>query len=585
MIWILVIFLPIVAGLLIPVRRLQGAMSAISPWMALPALVVSLLPQVPEPSTAGWLLLGSDLGLDPVTRVFLLLTALLWTIAGAYGRTYMAGAEGGHRFWLFFLLTMGGNIGLVLARDVAGYYTWFALMTFAGFGLIVHEGSAAARRAGRVYIVMAVIGEALLLAGLLLAAYDAESLAIATVVENIASSRWQLPIVLLLIGGVGIKAGVIPLHLWLPLAHPVAPTPASAVLSGAMIKAGLLGWLQLLPLGQVPMSTLGTAFIVIALGSAFLAVVAGVFQGNPKTVLAYSSISQMGIISTGVGVGLIAPGTWPQMAPAVAFYALHHGLAKGALFLGVGVGQAGIRSDRARALVMAGLTIPALTISGAPLTSGAAAKNALKEPLGIVSGQWEQWLTWLLLFAATGTTLLMVRFLWLMRPQAMQDDEHHSLTPGLWLPWAFLVAASLLSAWVVPPYLDVKAVKPVHLAAPYLWQGAWPILLGVLLAWAAATLRKRGHGQRLGEIPAGDVLSILEPVTVGLVNRIRTVALPAFDRQEQRMDRLRDRFDVYKIITGEFDRAEDALVRFRTAGVLFVVLLLVLVVMAGRGWT
>jgi formate hydrogenlyase subunit 3/multisubunit Na+/H+ antiporter MnhD subunit len=585
MTWTLVIFLPVIAGLLIPVPRLRDAMVAVAPWMALPALVVSLLPRVPDTETNGWLLLGSDLGVDEVTRVFLLLTALLWTLAGAYGRTYMAGAERAYRFWTFFLLTMGGNIGLVVARDVAGYYTWFALMTFAGFGLIVHDGSGEARRAGRVYIVMAIIGEAMLLSGLLLASYDAGSLATATVVENIASSRWQLPIVLLLIGGFGVKAGVIPLHLWLPLAHPVAPTPASAVLSGAMIKAGLLGWMQFLPLGNVSMPSLGTVFIFTALGSAFFAAVAGVFQGNPKTVLAYSSISQIGIISTGIGIAIIAPETWPQMAPAVAFYALHHGLAKGALFLGVGVGLAGIRSERTRLLVMAGLAIPALTLAGAPLTSGAAAKNALKEPLGIVGGQWEQWLTWLLLLAATGTTVLMARFLWLMRPRAIHDDDaHHQLTAGLWLPWTLLIVASLLSAWVVPPYLDVEAVKPVHLATPYLWQGAWPILLGLIFAWAVASLRQRGYGHRLGNIPPGDLLSILEPITVGAVGAIRSVTLPAIERQEGRMARMGDRLDVYEIIGAEFDRAEGALIRFRTAGVFFIMILVVVVLIVWRGW-
>src|SRR5699024_7818020 len=136
----------------------------LAPWMALPALVVSLLPDVPASAPVGWLLLGSDLGLTPLTRVFLVLTALLWTLAGVYGRTYMAGDDRAGRFWLFFLLTMGGNLGLIVSQDVASYYFYFALMTFAAYGLVVHDGSGEAHRAGRIYIVMAVPGEAALLA-------------------------------------------------------------------------------------------------------------------------------------------------------------------------------------------------------------------------------------------------------------------------------------------------------------------------------------------------------------------------------------------------------------------------------------
>lgn len=583
MIWFVVIYLPILVGLLTWVPSLRPKMTAIAPWMALPALIVALWPRVPEASSVEWLLLGSDFGLTQVTRVFLVLTALLWLLAGIYGHTYMAGDPAGGRFWFFFNLTLGGNLGLILTEDVASFYFYFALMTFAGYGLIVHNWTREAFRAGKIYIVMAVVGEAALLAGLLLASYEATSLRIDTVVPGIADSPSRVLIAVLLVSGFGIKAGVIPLHLWLPLAHPVAPTPASAVLSGAMIKAGLLGWLQFLPLGEVPMQAFGAFFLVVAFGSAFLAALFGVFQKNPKAVLAYSSISQMGIISTGVGVAMIAPETWRQMVPAIAFYALHHGLAKGALFLGVGVVQADMQQARQRKLAWAALLLPALALAGAPLTSGAAAKNALKEPLGIVSGQWEQWLTWLLLLAATGTTVLMVRFLWLLRPKAVEGDPDHPIAPGIWAPWAVLIAASTLSAWIVPWYLNVEAVQPVHLAVPYVWQGAWPILLGLILGWAVISLRKRGYGQRLKSVPAGDMLVLLEPVVDRVLAHLRKGAFWIFGWGERQMASVGDRFDVYAVISGEFDQAEKGLVRFRAVGIFFVGLMILVIVMVWRG--
>ncbi|MGE5306870.1 MAG: proton-conducting transporter membrane subunit [Alphaproteobacteria bacterium] len=105
-----------------------------------------------------------------------------------------------------------------------------------------------------------------------------------------------------------IKAGALGLRFWLPLADPAAPVPASAVLSGAMIKAGLLGWLRFLPLGEASLPGFGYFVIAGGLGAAFFVTLIGVTQKNPKTLLAYSSISQMGIITTGVGTGLVQPG-------------------------------------------------------------------------------------------------------------------------------------------------------------------------------------------------------------------------------------------------------------------------------------
>jgi hydrogenase-4 component B len=139
----------------------------------------------------------------------------------------------------------------------------------------------------------------------------------------------------LLIAGFGVKAGLLGLHVWLPLAHPVAPTPASAVLSGAMVKAGLLGWLRFLPLGTAALPVVGATLVVLGLAGAFLAALAGVLQRDAKTILAYSTVSQMGLLAVGVGLALAEPAAWPLAAAALPLYALHHGCTKAALFLGV----------------------------------------------------------------------------------------------------------------------------------------------------------------------------------------------------------------------------------------------------------
>lgn len=161
----------------------------------------------------------------------------------------------------------------------------------------------------------------------------------------------------------GIKAGLIGLHMWLPLAHPAAPVAASAVLSVAMIKAGLIGWLRYLPLGQQALPELGALPILASIAAALLAVPAALVQRDPKVVLAYSSIAKMGTMIAGLGIAVMVPALAPAMIAALIFYATNHGLAKGVLFLGVGVVKGS--SSRWPLLVLAS---NALVLAGAPFT-------------------------------------------------------------------------------------------------------------------------------------------------------------------------------------------------------------------------
>lgn len=489
---------PLLLAVLLGLPAALPVALALAPWAAAPALAAALLagPSVLELPAV---LTGLRLGLDGTGRGFLLFTALLWLIAGFYGRAYLAQDPRRHRFWAFFLVTQAGNLGLVLALDAASFYLGFAVMTFAAYGLVVHAGDAAAMRAGRVYLVMAVLGEAALLAGLLLAVGSTGGTRL-PLAEVSPAAAW------LLAAGFGVKAGVVLLHMWLPLAHPVAPTPASAVLSGAMIKAGLLGWLRFLPLGDAVLPGLGAALLALGLVSAFFGVVAGLAQRDPKTILAYSSVSQMGFLTLGVGAALLDPGAWPMLATALLVYAFHHGLAKGALFLGVGVAQA--VAAGARRWVLGGLALPALALAGAPLTSGAIAKHALKGSLAGLPDPWGGSLALLLPLAAVGTTLLMARFLWVLA-QVPQHGEGHGR--GLLAAWIASLLAVLLAAGLAFPELARAAFS---FRAAQLWSASWPVVIGLLLA-ASGLRRGAGLARRAGGfLVPGDVLALVEaPIT------------------------------------------------------------------------
>ena len=518
---LLVVLLGLVPAGALLLPRLRPAALAVAPWAALPALLLALFAPAGLTLELPSVLLGTRLGLDATGQVFLSLTALLWLLSGIYARSYLAHDADLHRFFACFLLAMTGNLGLTVALDMASFYCGFALMSFAAYGLIVHYGDREAQRAGRIYIIMVIFGELLLFAALVVAALDTHHIAFAGVMALLPTAPHRDLVLGLALAGFGVKAGALPLHVWLPLAHPAAPTPASAVLSGAMIKAGLLGWLRFLPLGALALP--GWAALMMAAGvtALFLGAAVGAVQRLPKAVLAYSSISQMGLMTLGVGVGLAAPQQWPITLAALQLYALHHALAKGALFLGVEAAATQFSRPWQRAAVLAGLVVPALALAGAPWTSGAAAKTAFKAATRAAPGPWPTWLDWLLPLGAVATTLVMARFLLLIfisTSTSTGEQPPGHLAARALAAWAALVVAVLAVVWVAPAPAFRGAIAETLSVAAF-WGGLWPVLLGAAVAWRLA---RSGRAQRLLarlQVPAGDLVVLVERAREALRRR------------------------------------------------------------------
>jgi formate hydrogenlyase subunit 3/multisubunit Na+/H+ antiporter MnhD subunit len=305
-------------------------------------------------------------------------------------------------------------------------------------------------------------------------------------------SPQRTTILALLTAGFGVKAGLVPLHVWMPLAHSAAPVPASSVLSGAVVKAGIIGLIRFLPSGEA-LPAAGQMLAIAGFVTAFYGVLVGLTQRHPKAVLAYSSVSQMGVVAAVLGLGLAAGDVKSGMA--AAFYAAHHVLVKGALFLAVGVAAAGARGRRA--WVLAPALLLCLGLGGLPFTGGAIAKFAVKDAFG--TG-----LTAALSAAsAAGTTLLMLHFL---RRLAVAEVDGDGRAPaGLLLPWLVMAGAALLLPWMLytPAGLGA-ATAAVEFGAT--WKALWPVALGAALAFSL-----RGRADRLPAVPEGDIAAGIEP--------------------------------------------------------------------------
>jgi NADH:ubiquinone oxidoreductase subunit 5 (subunit L)/multisubunit Na+/H+ antiporter MnhA subunit len=282
----------------------------------------------------------------------------------------------------------------------------------------------------------------------------------------------------------------------------------------------------------------------------------------------------MGIVNVAIGVGLAAPEAWGSALAACLTYATHHGIAKGALFLGVGIAIAAAGTPRARWLALAGLGFAALAVAGAPLTSGSVAKTYLKDVAPLSPLAWPVVLDWLLPLTGLGTTLLMGRFL-LLVARVREPDPHHPLVPGLWVPWAALLGALAGVVWVLPRRYELEIDPP---GLPYpgaVWVGIWPIVAGALLLWCLLFLahRHRGLADRV-RIAAGD---LLVPAEWLLGRAYRVVAAEPTKEPENPAVTLSSRwYGIYARADRESAtlRAEARITGWAAAGLLMLLLLL-----------
>jgi hydrogenase-4 component B len=286
--------------------------------------------------------------LDALGSFFLLLIgALLFTVA-IYSVGYLRQLADHYNLTalgVFLPLFVAGMLGVVLADDTYTFMIFWELMSVASYFLVTFEHEQEAnRKAGFLYILMAHLGGLLILGGFAVLYTSGGSFDFDAMRAAPLSPGWASTAFLLAALGFGMKAGLMPLHAWLPEAHPAAPSNVSALMSGIMIKVAIFGFLRLVwDLVGLEHAAWWWGALLLAAGSS--SAVGGVLlalqQHDLKRLLAYHSVENIGIIAIGLGLGMIfAFYHYPTLAAlgmvAALYHTLNHALFKGLLFMGAG---------------------------------------------------------------------------------------------------------------------------------------------------------------------------------------------------------------------------------------------------------
>ena len=346
---------------------------------------------------------------DGFRKIYALITAIMWAGTSVFSKEYFEEErEGLNRYWFFVLVTLGATEGVMLSADLMTAFVFFELLSFTSFTWVIHEETAPAIRAGYTYLFVAVIGGLILFMGLILILHSCGTLVFAELSEAAreTSARGELfagGLCVLL--GFGAKAGMFPLHIWLPKAHPIAPSPASALLSGILTKVGIYGILMISLNAFLTDAVFGVIVLCAGLITMVLGAVLALFSVNLKRTLACSSMSQIGFILTGLGMTLLlqAAGSEEAAGEALCGVVLHmvnHSLIKLVLFMCAGVVIMKLHTltlddirgfGRRKPLFMASFALGAAGISGIPMFNGYISKTLLHE--SIVAGA-EAWTAW-----------------------------------------------------------------------------------------------------------------------------------------------------------------------------------------------
>jgi len=279
--------------------------------------------------------------LDGFRALYALIGGVMWLCTSMLSKQYFAHHyHNRNRYYFFYLMTLGATLGVFLSSDLYTTFIFFEIMSFTSYTWVAHDETPGAMRAAETYLAVAIIGGMVMLVGLFILYMTLGTLTISELhhaAEECANKGALWAASLCILFGFGAKAGMFPMHIWLPKAHPVAPAPASALLSGILTKSGVFGIIVVSANIFRESKAWGNMLLVLALITMLGGAVLAVFSVNLKRTLACSSMSQIGFILTGIAMSCLLGHHNALAARGALLYMLNHSLFKLILFMAAGV--------------------------------------------------------------------------------------------------------------------------------------------------------------------------------------------------------------------------------------------------------
>lgn len=431
----------------------------------------------------GFCMQGLFLKLDGFRVLYGCIAAFMWMMTGIFSREYFSHYRNRNRYYFFYLLTLGATMGVFLSGDLYTTFIFFEIMSLTSYVWVVHDERPAAMKAGEIYLAIAIIGGLVMLMGLFLL-YDAAGTLRMSELHDAVAAVWsekQMQIYAAggcMLFGFGAKAGMFPLHIWLPKAHPVAPAPASALLSGILTKIGVFGVLVVCAEIFRYDPQWGKLILLLGVITMFGGALLAVFSIDLKRTLACSSMSQIGFILVGAGMMELL-GTENALAVrGTILHMVNHSMIKLILFMAAGVVYMNLHAlnlndirgfGRRKPLLKCMFLVGALSIGGIPGFSGYVSKTLLHESIVEYAEElaafgeptlWIHAVEWIFLFTGGMTIAYMTKLsvaVFLEEHPFRQDEfdrkKHYMNGESI---FALLVPTVLLAVLGLFPYLTMN---------------------------------------------------------------------------------------------------------------------------------
>ncbi len=432
---------------------------------------------------------GLYLTLSGFRKIYALIISFMWFMTLMLSREYFSGHHHLIRYYFFNLMTEGAILGVFFAGDLFTALVFFEVMSFTSFVWVIQEETEGAIRAANTYLAIAVIGGLAALMGIFLLQHAFGTTDIARLsecAEACGNKKLLYAAGACILVGFGAKAGMFPLHIWLPKAHPVAPAPASALLSGVLTKSGIFGVIAI-SCGLFREDP-NWGFVILILGTItmFLGALLALLSVDLKRTLACSSMSQIGFTLLGIACTCLLGEEGILSAAGTMLHMVNHSLLKLVLFISAGIVYMNLHElslnrirgfGRGKRVLQICFLLGAVGIGGIPGFNGYISKTLLHE--GIVEashlyGWGLKLVEWVFLLSGGMTLAYMTKLyvcIFVEKPdtetQAFQEEmhAHHPKYLGVFGHIAVIGAAVLM------PVLGLTGnslmQKTAHLAAPF----------------------------------------------------------------------------------------------------------------------